>query len=76
MAGARKIFPDRTAARRDFLLPPSGLHASALNKKKIFAERGAQRSGPGFSNKRIKSWLRTIYPYSLDGIWQPQSGSY
>jgi hypothetical protein len=50
---------------------PYGVHAFGVNPKKIFAEGRAQCSGPGSSNKRIRSWLRTIYPYSL-GIILPQ----
>ena len=33
--------------------------------QKRYLQGAGQRSGPGSSNKRIRSWLRTIYPYSL-----------
>ena len=58
-------FADCAAARRNFPLPT--LRCSYLrgkSKNDIF-RGGAQRSGPGSSTKRIRSWLRTIHPYSL-----------
>ena len=34
--------------------------------KKLFSRASQiEQPGPGSSNKRIRSWLRTIYPYSL-----------
>jgi predicted phosphodiesterase len=53
------------AALRDFPLP--ALRRSCLwgKSKKDICRGRAQCSGPGSSNKRIRSWLRTIYPYSL-----------
>lgn len=33
--------------------------------QKRYLQEGAPLSGPGSSNKRIRSWLRTIYPYLL-----------
>jgi hypothetical protein len=56
------------AALRDFPLP--ALRRSCLwgKSKKDICRGRAQCSGPGSSNKRIRSWLRTIYPYSLESF--------
>jgi hypothetical protein len=62
----RKIFVACPAARRDFSLPALRRLCLRGKSKKDICRRGAQPSGPGSSNKRIRSWLRTIYPYSLE----------
>jgi hypothetical protein len=61
----REIGAAHPAARRDFPLPPRTAFMPMGSIQKRYLQRGAPRSGPGSSNKRIRSWLRTIYPYSL-----------
>ena len=40
-----------------------------VNSKEIFSVSLETAQGPGLFNKRIRSWLRTIYPYSLGILW-------